>query len=248
MNRSIACLAAAAALAALLPAAARADRRYYGETYNAVTAAPGGIDVEAWTTLSQAPRAGGTSYWRHQLELETGLTDRWDLAVYNVWRRDFGGTTRYEALRGESRFRLSQPGEWFVDPVLYLEVKKEFIGDRPLAVEEKLILARDLGRWNLSLNLVAEQEFIPGGDREYEWGYAGGASWELHPAVRVGAEAFGGWTEARSAGLSTWVKRHWAGPAVSLAWSRVWLVVAAGWGLTDESDRLRLRAVAAVQL
>jgi len=245
MSRLPAVLLAAAAL--LLPTPSRADRRYYGETYNAVTAAPGGLDVEGWTTLFQAPRAGGTSFWRHQLELETGLTDRWDLAVYNDWRRDFGGTTRYEALRAESRFRLSQPGEWFVDPVLYLEVKKEFIEDKPLAVEEKLILGKDLGRWNLSLNLSAEQEFIPGGDREYEWGYAVGASYEVHHAVRVGAEAFGAFTDVRAGGTSVWEKQHYAGPAVSVAWSRLWLVVAAGWGLTDESHRLRLRAVAAVQ-
>jgi hypothetical protein len=132
--------------------------------------------------------------------------------------------------------------------VLYLEVKKELIEDKPLAVEEKLILGKDLGRWNLSLNLSAEQEFIPGGGREYEWGYAYGASYELHPAVRLGAEIFGGWTNVREGGTSVWEKNHWAGPAASLAWSRYWLVVAAGFALNDESEKTRLRAVFAIQL
>lgn len=235
------------AAALLLPAAARADRRYYGETYNAVTAAPGGLDVEAWSTLYRAPKEGGTSFWRHSLELETGITERWDIALYNDFRYDFGGSTRYEALRAESRYRLSQPGEWFVDPILYLEVKKELIEDKPFAVEEKLILGKDVRAWNLSLNLVAEQEFIPGGGREYEYGYAAGVSYEVHHAVRVGGEIFGAWTNVRGEGLSTWEKQHWAGPAVSVAWSRFWVVLAAGFGLTDESDRMRLRAVAAVQ-
>jgi hypothetical protein len=240
--------ATALTLALLLPAAAQADRRYYAETYSAATAPPGGLDVELWSTLHQAPRAAGTSFWRHQLELETGLTDRWDVAVYNDFRYEFGDRTRYEALRGESRYRLSQPGEWPVDPVLYLEVKKEFLDDKPFAVEEKLILARDLGAWNLSLNLVAEQEFIPGGGREYEWGYAFGTSWEAHPSLRVGAEVYGAATNVRVGGTSAWERRHWAGPAVSIAWSRFWLVLGAGFGLTDESDRTRLRAVLAIQL
>jgi hypothetical protein len=244
MNRIPAALLAAAAL--FLPAASRADRRYYGETYNAVTAAPGGLDIEGWTTLYQAPREGGTSFWRHQLEVETGLTDRWDLALYNDFRRDLGGTTRYEALRLESRYRLSQPGEWFVDPVLYLELRKELIEDKPLAVEEKLILGKDLRAWNVSLNLSAEQEFPQGGGTGTEWAWALGSSCELAPALRLGGEAFGDWTKER--GASSYARHAWAGPALSLAWSRFWVVVAAGFGLTDASDRTRLRAVAAIQL
>jgi hypothetical protein len=233
---------------ALLPAAALADRRYYAETYSAVTAPPGGLDVELWSTLHQAPRAGGTSFWLHQLELETGLTERWDLALYGDFRYAFGDRTRFQAVRAETRYRLSRPGEWFVDPVLYLEVKKELIDDKPWAVEEKLILGKDLRAWNVSVNLVAEQEFIPGGGREYEWGYAAGLSYEIAPALRLGAEAFGAWTNVQVGGANVWEKGHWAGPAVSVAWSRYWLVLGAGFGLTDESERTRLRAVFAIQL
>jgi hypothetical protein len=62
----------------------------------------------------------------------------------------------------------------------------------------------------------------------------------------VGGEVFGSWT--RSAEDGTWASQHYAGPAVSLAVSRVWLVLAAGFGLTDESQRAQLRAVLAFQL
>jgi hypothetical protein len=235
----------AVALLAAVPGLARADRRYYAETYNAVTAAPGGLDVELWSTFHQAPRAGGTSFWRHQLELETGLTERWDLALYNVVRSDRGGDTRYEALQLESRYRLSQPGEWPVDPVLYLELKKEFIDDKPFAVEGKLIVARDFRAWNLSLNLATEQEFLPGGGHEAEYGFALGASYELAPALRLGAEIFGDVTRPDGA---PWERHLWAGPVVSVAWSRFWLAVGNGFGLTDESEKVRLRAIFAIQL
>ncbi len=234
----------AAALAAL-PSPARADRRYYGETYNAATAEPGGFDVEIWSTLQQPPRQGGVQSWVHQLELETGLTDRWDVALYNVFEYQQGDVLRYQALKVESRYRLSQPGEWVVDPVLYLELRKELIADEPWAVEEKVIVAKDLRRLNLSLNLLAEQELLPGGGTELEWGYSAGASWEVTPMVRLGAEAWGAWR--RPAGGS-YEFTAWAGPALALAASRTWLVLAAGWGLNDASDRLRVRAILAFQL
>ncbi len=234
------------ALAALflVPAVARADRRYYGETYNASTAPPGGLDIEAWSTLHDAPRAGGTRFFQHQLELETGLTDRWDVAIYNVWDSPRGESTRYSATKVESRYRLSSPGQWFVDPIVYLEVKKEWTEDKPLAVEGKLILGKDLGRVNLSLNGSAEQEFIPGGGREYELEYAAGASYELASWLRAGGEAFG--YRVRGGGVTT--TTHYAGPALSFAWSRFWLVTALGVGLNDASERVRATAILAVQL
>ena len=153
LTRTIICVAPAAlALAvAVLPVAARADRRYYGETYTASIAPKGSLDLELWSTFHDAPRDGSApALWRHQIELETGLTDRWDVAVYNIWRQNQGESVQYEALQGETRYRLTEPGAWFVDTVLYLEVRKEFLEDRPLAIEEKLILSKDLGRLNLA--------------------------------------------------------------------------------------------------
>lgn len=230
---------------AALPGMARADRRYYAETYNAATAEPGGLDLELWSTLQQPPRQGGVQSWVHQLEVETGITDSWDVALYNVFQYQQGDVLRYQALKVESRYRLSQPGEWFVDPVLYLEARKEFIEDEPWALEEKLIVAKDIRRLNLSLNLIAEQELIPGGGSELEWGYAAGASWEVTPAVRLGAESWGAWR--RPAVGDSYQFTAYAGPALALAASRTWLVLGAGWGLNDASGRLRVRAILAFQ-
>ncbi len=241
-------LVAALAILAAAPGLARADRRYYGETYNAMTAPPGGLDVELWSTLTQ-PKAtsGGVQYWRHQLELETGITPRWDVALYNVFDRVQGESFQYQATKLETRYRLSDYGQWFVDPVVYLEVKKEWTEDKPFAAEGKIILGKDIGPLNLSVNGAYEIEFIPnGGGREHELGYAAGASYELLPWGRVGAEGWGNWT--RAADGSGWVSEHYAGPAVSLAYSRVWLVLAAGFGLTDTSQKNQLRAILAFQL
>jgi hypothetical protein len=229
----------------LLPALARADRRYYGETYNAATAAPGGLDIETWSTFHAAPRGtGGPHLWQNQVELETGITDRWDVALYNVWDVPQGEPTRYSQTKLETRYRLTRPGEWFVDPVVYLEAKKEWTEDKPIALEGKLILGKDIGPVNVSLNGSAEQEFIPGGGRAYEYGYALGASYEFAPWLRVGGEVFG--VQKRQEGdIET---THYAGPALSLSWSRYWLVTALGVGLNDAAEHVRATAVFAIQL
>jgi hypothetical protein len=249
MTRTLTVLAPLAALAlALAPAPARADRRYYGETYTAQTAPRGSLDLELWSTLHQAPRgSGGPDVWRHQLELETGITDRWDVALYNIARKVDGQQLEYEALKVETRYKLAEPGHWFVDPVLYFEAVKTFVDEKPWSIEEKIILSKDLGRLNLAVNLAAEQEF-EGGHVNHDFDWATGASWEIVPAFRVGAEAFGEVARDVVEGGGVKVESSaWAGPAVSIAWGRAWLVLAAGFALNDVSEALRARAIFAWQ-
>ncbi len=237
---------AALLLATAAPGLARADRRFYGETYNAATAPRGAVDLELWSTLYRAPKEGGVQFWRHQLELETGITDRWDVALYNVARQEKGGSFEYEMAKLETRYRLSDPGEWFVDPILYFEAKKEFVEDEPWAIEEKLILGKDLGPLNLSMNLASEQEFPKGGGNEIEWAYAFGTSYEIAPILRAGAEVFGDVTRVSVPGEHLTEHHAWAGPAISVAMSRWWVILAAGFGLTDASDEVRLRGILSI--
>ena len=247
MSRSIVMLIAAAFLA--VPTASRADRRYYGETYNAVTAPKGTLDLELWTTYYEPPSqaSGAPGLWRHQLELETGITDRWDVAVYGVARKVESADLQFEAVKLETRYALAAPGTWFVDPVVYLEVRKSFVDGKPVSIEEKLILGKDLGPLNVSLNVAAEQEF-ENGEVKLEWEYALGSSWEIVPALRLGAELFGSAAEEEvSPGVEQTESQVWAGPAASIAFGRAWLVLAAGVGLTEESDALRARAILAFQ-
>ncbi|HSD26995.1 MAG TPA: hypothetical protein VLL75_06795, partial [Vicinamibacteria bacterium] len=233
-----------------VPSASRADRRYYGQTYNAVTAPKGSLDVELWTTYYDPPNgaaAGTPSLWRHQLELETGITDRWDVAVYGIARQIESEDPEFESVKLETRYALAPPGAWPVDTVLYFEAKKTFVDEKPWSIEEKVILGKDLGRLNLSLNAAVEQEFEEG-EVKWEGSYALGSSWELIPALRLGAEVFGVVEKEEIApGEEELEGLVWAGPAASIAVGHAWLVLAAGFGLTDDSDALRARAVLAFQ-
>src|SRR5262245_37549624 len=128
-------IASALAAAALLSSqAAHADRRAYGTTYEAVTAPKGELDVESWTTFAPTGEVGGgpsSRGLRQMIELEYGITDHWDAALYNMFDMITSGDTDsgYAGFRIETRYRLSDRGEWPIDPVLYLEFQQLFRGD-----------------------------------------------------------------------------------------------------------------------
>jgi hypothetical protein len=243
------------AAALLASSAARADRRAYGTTYEAVTAPQGEIDVETWTTFApQGEIDGGPSSrgMREMIELEYGITDRWDAAIYNMLDMITSGDTEsgYAGFRIETRYRPTDRGAWFVDPVLYLELQQLFRGDAKQKYEAKLIVAKDLGNVNLAANLALEEERTtePAWNTEVE--YAAGASYALSPAFSFGAELFG---KAENDPMGGIENRSWAGPALS--WGAggrgplrgVWVTLAGGAGLTRDSDAYYARAIVGLQ-
>lgn len=242
-------------LAIALPASlAHADRRAYGVTYEAVTAPQGELDVETWSTFApQGEVDGGPSSRgvREMIELEYGITDRWDAALYNMLDITSGETASgYAGFKLETRYRPSDRGEWPVDPVLYLEFQQLFRGDARQKYEAKLIVAKDLGNVNLAANLAVEEERTtePAWNTEVE--YAAGASYALSPAWIIGAELFG---KAEKGEMSGIANRSWAGPALSWAGGGtgvlrgVWVTLAGGAGLGGDADPYYARAIVGFQ-
>lgn len=249
-------LAAALSVAVLLPAAtALADRRAYGTTYEAVTAPRGELDVETWTTIApQGEVDGGPAArgMREMIELEYGITDRWDVALYNMLDMITSGDTSsgYAGFKVETRYRPADRGEWFVDPVLYLEFQQLYRGDANQKLEGKLILARDIGNVNIAGNLAVEEERMTDATWNTEVEYAAGTSYALSPAWMLGAEIFGKAEKGEMGGVEN---RTWAGPALSWAGGGrgalrgVWVTLAGGAGLTRESDSYYARLIVGFQ-
>ena len=234
--------------------AAHADRRAYGVTYEAVLAPKGELDVESWSTYSQAGELDGgpaSKGARQMIELEYGITDRWDAALYNMLDVTSGDTdSGYAGFKVETRFRPSMPGEWFVDPIFYFEFANLYRGDANQTYELKLILAKDIGRVNVAVNGAIEEERTTAATWNGELEWAAGTSYELSPVWKLGAEAFGAAEKADMGGIES---RVWLGPALSWAAGKagpmrgIWVTLAGGAGLTAASDSYYARAIIGLQ-
>src|SRR5204863_4716631 len=79
-----------------------------------------------------------------ELEVEHGITDHWDVALYQVFDQSDTEAFHFDALQLESRYRFAERGEWPVDVEVYGEFVKHW-GASEYEGEGKVILGRDIG-------------------------------------------------------------------------------------------------------
>ena len=246
MNRIVPLVLAAT----LLPTVALADERPYAFTYEATVPAAGEKEIELYETYYAPDQASDTGRKAvHQLELGYGVTDRFDLALYTVFQSTTAAPFELQGFKLRGRYKVLDAATAPVDLVLYLEGAKEVVGDQASALEEKVIFGRDFGKFGVSVNLIAEQEFV-GGETVTIWGWALGANVAVTDHLRVGAETFG--ERATEGGVST--TEAFAGPSavVSLPFLKVdglntpWLTLGVAFGLNQQTDDYRARALLGV--
>jgi len=196
----------ASALGVLLPLDARANPRPLPFTYPYETLAEGATEVELYTDMTPqrvladpADAAQGRlwePYYRLQTEFEYGITDRWELGLYQVFQAEpqagGGNVFSFDGLKARIRTRFAEAGEWPVDVGLYLEVA-HFHDE--IEFEQKIILSRRFGHLRLMSNLWVEQEFERPFDSKPHRGEMAlfinptvGAAYELSPRIALGAE------------------------------------------------------------
>jgi hypothetical protein len=169
----------------------KADQRHYVWTYEYLTVPAGEGEVEIYQT-SSAPgldQLEGQVTLEQQLELEVGMTDRFDFAIYGVFGQEPDGPFQFTGHKLRARYRFGEKNRYVVDPLLYLEYKgKPDFSE--LELEAKLILSKDLGALNISFNPVLEFE-REHGEWEQEVGYALGTNLKLGSTLHLGLEAKG---------------------------------------------------------
>jgi hypothetical protein len=221
-----------------------ADRRTLIRAYEFQTQPKGNLEFELWNDV-EAPRSSiESSTILHRLELEYGLTDRWDAALYHVFAHGGDRTNpapfHFDSWRLETRYRLAEKGEWPIDVMIYGEIERPGNFAEPFVTEEKLILERDLmPRLALIANVAAEQHLLRADlGRAFELDL--GARYELMPQLRVGAEF---WTTWEYVGDRV-TRNYYAGPAISVATNKLWFQVGTGIGLDPGQDQqLFIRSV-----
>ncbi len=106
-----------------------------------------------------------------KIGLGYGVSARWFVEGYLEIEDERGENAEIEAYEVESRFQLSEPGEYAVDFGLLAEIEKV----RELDIMELKIgplLEKDFANWTGKLNLLTERQF--GDDKtEDEWEFIG---------------------------------------------------------------------------
>lgn len=101
--------------------------------------------------------------------------------------------------------------------------------------EGKLILAKDIGRFNFAYNHIFEREIE--NDGEAEFSYALGISYEINPLLRLGLESKGNYIEG---------KYSW-GPTISHG-GRLWVSFGLLFALTERTDDIQARVIIGIPL
>lgn len=223
-------------MSVLSTAPALADQRPYVWTYDYRTMPKGMAEVEYYLThkISDWDNYDNENTWEHYVELEYGITDRWDISIYQTWQQkntDAQDDFRYTGSKIRTRYRIGEKDQFPVDILLYAEY---ILGDGPKEYDKfegKLILAKDFGKWNLAYNQIYEQKTRNGHDIEH--GYATGLSYEFSPRWKMGIESTGNYTE----------EKYYLGPTVSWASQKVWANLGVLGGLNNRSNDVQFRLI-----
>jgi len=211
-------------------------------TYPYETLGQGELEVELYGDMTplrvEADPADATKgrLWEPayvlQNEFEYGLTDRVELAAYQVFEANpvDGGTNvmDFDGFKFRVRARLAEAGEWPVDVALYLEL--ETLHDE-YGLEEKVILARRFGAVHAMANLWVEQSYARPFDadaRDFEFvvNPTGGFTYEVTPWFQPGVEYWARGELGTHGETPTDVVNnrvhHFVGPTVHFDWGKLW--------------------------
>jgi hypothetical protein len=218
-----------------------ADRRSYVWTYEYMTMPKGMWELETYVT-TEVPdmHKSNINTVKPQIELEYGITDRWDVAMYQMWEfknnRNKKDVSEYKGFKLRTRYKIGERGKFFVDPLLYFEYIRDDDFSKPNVAEAKLVLAKDIGDLNISYNQIMKRDLEREGKTDHE--YASGVSYALTPRFRVGIESKGNYSKGKYA----------LGPTIAYTPKKVKAYVAAGavFGLNDRTSDLQTRMIIGV--
>lgn len=215
-----------------------ADRRSYVWTYEYITMPKGMAELEYYvTTIVPDANESDINTWKHWIELEYGITDHWDISMYQQFKQSnkaSGSDFEYDGFKIRTRYRIGEKGKFLLDPLLYFEYIRNDDLSKPNVFEGKLILAKDIDKFNFSYNQILKQELESDGETEHE--YAFGINYEISPRFKLGLESKGNYSKGK----------YYFGPTISLATERFWTSFGIALGLNDRSDDLQTRIIVGI--
>lgn len=209
----------------LMAPTASADRRTFAFTYGYMTLPKGGLEAEHYLDAKIRRRDDPDTAeiesiigadFRHQVELEYGITDRWDFGLYNVFEQKQFGTFTYRGAKLRTRYRIGDEGKWFIDPAIYGEL---VVYTDQVKLEEIIILAKKFYKFEVAVNLKFEQGWkTTGPDKDFKFEFIPslGFAWHITDWVAVGFE-YVGKVEVEGKDVE---HAHYIGPSVNFSGKR----------------------------
>jgi hypothetical protein len=188
------------------PARAQVDPWEF-EVYPAQTLGRGMVEVESLNSIvadGHTQGGEGTSageypsgrMYRSALELNYGLTDKLEAAVYVNYAHPNGGSFQYAGSKYRLRGSLFEQGELPVDLGWYAELewhRTPQFDDQDLELELRPILSKDLGRFSVVLNPRFEKVLVgPDSNKSWGFGYVAGVYYRAVRWLSPGVEFYGG--------------------------------------------------------
>lgn len=212
-----------------------ADTRGYVWTYEYQTMPEGLAEVEFYLTEEQKDKAvSKESVWKHWVELEYGLTNHWDISLYQQFKQTnkaSGSAFEYDGFKVRTRYRLLQKDELPLDTLLYFEYIRNDNLEKNNVLEGKVIVAKDIGLFNVSYNQIVKAELKDDVDIIHE--YAFGTSFAVATMLRVGVESKGSYSDDKFS----------IGPSISWIANKFWLSFGLAFGLNKKTDDMQSRLI-----
>jgi hypothetical protein len=215
----------------LLPLAfaspARADRRWFVQSYTPYLASAGSLDLETTTIGAYGQGDSAATALATRIELEYGITDRLTGAGYLNFVQAPGSESamRFDGPSLEFIYRPADPGVLPLDAAGYLEVRAN--GDE-LELEPKLLLARRYYELVGAVNVIGEIEHHYAGEylgeTEKNLRVTAGLTRELGKVAAFGLEGF---YDRPDAGGGASASAFYLGPTLNLQSTRAQLTL--GW-------------------
>ena len=140
-------------LAVLVPSTAKAHKDdYLSDTFVFVTLDRNEIEIEYFLDGHFSPRALG-----HRLGVEYGFSDHLMGDVAASWRQYSGGPSVFSEGFLEVRYRFGEENQHALDPAASVEYRVErdqADGETRHLLEPRLVLNKDFGDYNITLNLA----------------------------------------------------------------------------------------------
>jgi len=212
-----------------------ADARSFVWTYEYQTMPQKTWEIEYYFTCA-VPDLDKSSVntLKQWLELEYGITNNWDVAMYQMYKinnKQSETDSGYDGFKIRTRYRFGGEGKFIVDPLIYLEYIRDPDFNKPDVIEMKLVLAKDIGNLNISYNQIFERNLERRGKSDSE--YALGVSYRLTSALRMGIESKGSYNKQENA----------IGPVLSWSGRKCWFSLGGIWGMNKRTDDLQTRVI-----